>query len=50
MGYNISYENFVLKHIESVNNDPDLDIEWPVENPILSNKDISAGKLEDIKV
>ena len=30
--------------------DPDLDIEWPVKNPILSNKDINAGKLEDIKV
>lgn len=30
--------------------DCDLDIRWPVENPILSNKDINADKLVDLKI
>ena len=30
-------------------NDPDLDIPWPVVDPILSNKDASAEKLADLK-
>ena len=29
-------------------NDPDLDIPWPIANPILSNKDASAYRLVDI--
>lgn len=31
-------------------NDPDLAISWPVENPILSDKDINANKLGDLEV
>ena len=31
-------------------NDPDLAIGWPVENPILSGKDINANKLADLEV
>ena len=31
-------------------NDPDLAIGWPVENPILSDKDINANKLTDLEV
>jgi dTDP-4-dehydrorhamnose 3,5-epimerase len=31
-------------------NDPDLAISWPVENPILSDKDINANKLADLEV
>ena len=31
-------------------NDPDLAIVWPVENPILSDKDINANKLADLEV
>lgn len=31
-------------------NDPDLGICWPVENPILSDKDESANKLVDLDV
>ncbi len=31
-------------------NDPDLAIGWPVENPILSDKDINANKLADLEV
>lgn len=30
--------------------DSDLGIRWPVENPILSNKDINAHKLVDLKI
>jgi len=30
-------------------NDPDLDISWPIENPILSNKDARADRLADLK-
>jgi dTDP-4-dehydrorhamnose 3,5-epimerase len=30
-------------------NDPELDIEWPTNNPILSNKDASADRLSDLK-
>jgi dTDP-4-dehydrorhamnose 3,5-epimerase len=30
-------------------NDSDLDIPWPVDNPILSNKDASADRLADLK-
>ena len=30
-------------------NDPDLDIPWPIDNPILSNKDASADRLADLK-
>lgn len=29
--------------------DSDLDIPWPVDNPILSNKDASADRLADLK-
>ena len=29
-------------------NDSDLDIPWPIDNPILSNKDASADRLADI--
>ena len=29
-------------------NDPDLDIPWPVEQPIMSDKDTNAQKLSDI--
>ena len=31
-------------------NDPDLAIGWPVENPILSDKDINANKLANLEV
>ena len=31
-------------------NDPDLAIGWPVENPILSDKDLNANKLADLEV
>jgi len=31
-------------------NDPDLAIVWPVENPILSDKDLNANKLADLEV
>ena len=30
-------------------NDPDLDIPWPLADPILSNKDASAGRLVDLE-
>jgi dTDP-4-dehydrorhamnose 3,5-epimerase len=30
-------------------NDPDLDIPWPIENPILSNKDACANRLINVK-
>ena len=30
-------------------NDSDLDIPWPIDNPILSNKDASADRLADLK-
>ena len=30
-------------------NDSDLDITWPIDNPILSNKDASADRLADLK-
>lgn len=30
-------------------NDPDLDIPWPLDNPILSSKDASADRLADLK-
>lgn len=30
-------------------NDPDLSIEWPVENPLLSDKDLSLPRLRDLK-
>tara|TARA_B100000963_G_scaffold276945_1_gene245276 strand:- start:9871 stop:10404 length:534 start_codon:yes stop_codon:yes gene_type:complete len=30
-------------------NDPDLDIDWPIKNPILSKKDSNALKLIDLK-
>ena len=30
-------------------NDSDLDIPWPIDNPILSNKDSSADRLADLK-
>jgi dTDP-4-dehydrorhamnose 3,5-epimerase len=30
--------------------DPDLDISWPVKNPLLSDKDLNAGRLVDLKV
>jgi len=30
-------------------NDSDLDIQWPIDNPILSNKDASADRLADLK-
>jgi len=29
-------------------NDPDLDIPWPIANPILSDKDASADRLADL--
>ena len=31
-------------------NDPDLAIGWPVENPILSYKDVNANKLANLEV
>ncbi|MDB4797231.1 dTDP-4-dehydrorhamnose 3,5-epimerase [bacterium] len=31
-------------------NDPDLCINWPVSDPILSNKDVNANKLVDLQV
>jgi dTDP-4-dehydrorhamnose 3,5-epimerase len=31
-------------------NDPDLDISWPIERPILSNKDAIAHRLVDLKL
>ena len=30
-------------------NDDDLGIVWPIENPILSNKDLNANRLVDLK-
>ena len=30
--------------------DSDLDIPWPIDNPILSNKDASADRLADLKL
>jgi len=30
-------------------NDPDLDIRWPIESPLLSDKDIGLPKLSDVK-
>jgi dTDP-4-dehydrorhamnose 3,5-epimerase len=30
--------------------DPDLGINWPIEDPILSNKDINADKLVDLRL
>ena len=30
-------------------NDSDLDIPWPIDNPILSNKDARADRLADLK-
>ena len=31
-------------------NDPDLGINWPVGDPILSDKDVNANKLVDLQV
>lgn len=31
-------------------NDPDIGINWPVEKPILSHKDLNASKLIDLKL
>jgi dTDP-4-dehydrorhamnose 3,5-epimerase len=31
-------------------NDPDLDIRWPINNPILSEKDAGAKRLIDINI
>lgn len=31
-------------------NDPDLDIPWPIANPVLSTKDESANRLVDLRV
>ena len=30
-------------------NDPDLNISWPIENPILSKKDLNASSLDSQK-
>ena len=30
-------------------NDPDLNISWPIENPILSKKDLNASSLDSLK-
>ncbi len=30
-------------------NDSDLNIAWPIKKPVLSNKDLSAGRLADLK-
>ena len=30
-------------------NDPDLNISWPTENPILSTKDLNASSLDSLK-
>lgn len=30
-------------------NDPDLDIDWKIDNPILSDKDLKSQKFKDIK-
>jgi len=29
-------------------NDPDIDISWPISNPVLSNKDKNAATLADL--
>lgn len=29
-------------------NDPDLNISWPIDNPIISNKDLNASKFADL--
>ena len=42
--YDSSDENSLLW------NDPDLDIDWPIKNPILSRKDSNAHKLFDLKL
>ncbi len=42
--YDSSDENSLLW------NDPDLDIDWPIKNPILSRKDSNALKLFDLKL
>ncbi len=42
--YNPSYE------ITIIWNDPDIGIEWGVNNPIISEKDKKAKKLKDIKI
>lgn len=31
-------------------NDPDIGVDWPVENPIVSEKDANAPKLSDIQI
>ena len=31
-------------------NDPDLDISWPIDNPILSDKDAHATRLVDLEL
>ena len=31
-------------------NDPDLDIRWPIANPVLSTKDQSATRLVDLRI
>ncbi len=31
-------------------NDPAIGIDWPIENPIVSEKDMNAGLLSDLKV
>jgi dTDP-4-dehydrorhamnose 3,5-epimerase len=31
-------------------NDPDLKIDWKIEQPIVSEKDLSAVKFEDIEI
>ena len=30
-------------------NDPDLNIDWPIDNPIISDKDSNAGLLSDLE-
>jgi dTDP-4-dehydrorhamnose 3,5-epimerase len=40
--YNVSAEGGVIW------NDPDLDIDWPIDNPVLSPKDAAYPRLKDI--
>lgn len=44
-------DNFYNKESEKgiIWNDPDLNISWPVENPILSEKDKTLPKFKDLK-
>lgn len=39
-----------LDEVSILWSDPDLGIPWPVENPILSDKDATAEKLVDLKI